>query len=33
MSVAVKKKVAVIPAQNIYNKGIRPELKVLKVAA
>ena len=33
MSVAVKKKVAVIPAQNIYNKGIRPEFKVLRVAA
>lgn len=33
MSVAMKKKVAVIPAQNIYNKGIRPELKVLRVAA
>ena len=33
MAVAVKKNVAVIPAQNIYNKGIRPELKVLRVAA
>lgn len=33
MVVAVKKKVSVIPAQNIYNKGIRPELKVLRVAA
>ena len=33
MVVAVKKNVAVIPAQNIYNRGIRPELKVLKVAA
>jgi site-specific DNA recombinase len=33
MSVAIKKKVAVIPAQNIYNKGIRPEFKVLRVAA
>lgn len=33
MAVAVKKKVAIIPAQNIYNKGIRPELKVLRVAA
>lgn len=33
MSVAIKKKVEVIPAQNIYNKGIRPELKVLRVAA
>ncbi len=33
MAVVVKKKVSVIPAQNIYNKGIRPELKVLRVAA
>ncbi len=33
MAVAVKKNVAVIPAQTIYNKGIRPELKVLRVAA
>ena len=33
MVVAVKKKVSIIPAQNIYNKGIRPELKVLRVAA
>jgi len=33
MAVPVKKKVAVIPAQNIYNKNIRPELKVLRVAA
>lgn len=33
MAVPVKKKVSIIPAQNIYNKGIRPELKVLRVAA
>lgn len=33
MAVPVKKKVAIIPAQNIYNKGIRPELKILRVAA
>jgi DNA invertase Pin-like site-specific DNA recombinase/uncharacterized protein YukE len=33
MVVPVKKKVAVIPAQNIYNKGIRSEFKVLRVAA
>lgn len=33
MALPVKKKVAVIPAQNIYNKGIRPELKILRVAA
>jgi site-specific DNA recombinase len=31
--VPVKKKVSIIPAQNIYNKGIKPELKVLRVAA
>ncbi|MBU5314526.1 recombinase family protein [Tissierella carlieri] len=33
MAVPVKKKVSIIPAQNIYNKGIRPELKILRVAA
>ena len=33
MVVPVKKKVSIIPAQNIYNKGIKPELKVLRVAA
>ncbi len=33
MAVPVKKKVSIIPAQNIYDKGIRPELKVLRVAA
>ncbi len=33
MTAAVKKNVAVIPANTIYNKGIRTELKLLRVAA
>ncbi len=33
MAVAVKKNVAVIPASTIYNRGIRTELKLLRVAA
>lgn len=33
MAAAVKKNVAVIPANTVYNRGIRSELKLLRVAA